>query len=159
VILQHHRKYSVDNVYLSFFSHALPKIQRQSGIALIQGRSWLPKMRRATNIKLSVGQPIPSLSHDPRLPPSQAAHLEKGLICGSLKAGIRRLSRKDVDLPMRTFVKIYMSFNKTHNREACSRGRTWKRRLHNVIPIYVPSWGRVIELITTWKHHLLLVLL
>jgi len=45
----------MDNVFLSFFSHALPKIQNQAGIAGMQGRRRLAKMRRTIDIGYSVG--------------------------------------------------------------------------------------------------------
>jgi len=41
------------------------KIQSQAGVAWLQGRSWLAKMRHATNISYFVGKPISILSHDP----------------------------------------------------------------------------------------------
>ena len=43
-------KIRVDKFFLSFFNHALPEIQSQAGIALLQARSRLSKMRRATDV-------------------------------------------------------------------------------------------------------------
>jgi hypothetical protein len=40
----------MDNDFLSFFKHALPKIQSQARIAWLQARSWLSKMRCAKNV-------------------------------------------------------------------------------------------------------------
>jgi len=70
----------------------------------------MAKMRLATNESYSDGQPIPSLSHDPRTLPLHAAQLQQRLLSGDSEAGIRRLGRTDVDLPVRTFIKMYMSF-------------------------------------------------
>jgi hypothetical protein len=56
-------------VWITFFCLSLinvAKIQSQAGVAWLQGRSWLAKMRRATNVSYFVGQPISILSHDPR---------------------------------------------------------------------------------------------
>jgi hypothetical protein len=44
------RKIRVDKFFLSYFNHALPKIQIQADSAWIQGRNWLPKMHRATKL-------------------------------------------------------------------------------------------------------------
>jgi hypothetical protein len=126
-------KYSVHKIYLSFFNHALPKIQSHASIAWPQGRSWLfspfnaelnpichllallgahhifhvnrlrVKTRQATTVSFSVCQPIPNLSHDPHTLPLQAAHLQQWLLSGRPKEGNRRLTKTDVDLPMRTF--------------------------------------------------------
>ena len=60
-LLWYSRNSSVDNVYLSFLNHALPDVQSQAGIAWLQGRSWLAKMRRAKNASYYIGQPIHNL--------------------------------------------------------------------------------------------------
>ena len=75
-------KHSVDNLYLSFFNHALPNIQNQASIGWIQG-------------------------------PLQTAHLQQVLLSRGHEAGIRRLSRTDVDLLMWNFIKFIWFLNKT----------------------------------------------
>ena len=70
------------------------------------GRSWLVKMRRATDVSFSVGQPISVLSHDPHTLPPLASYLQQELLRGGPKAVLRRMSKTDVDLPMSNFLKI-----------------------------------------------------
>jgi hypothetical protein len=64
-------------------------------------------MRPARNVSYSVGQPISIPSHDPRTVSSQTTRLQKGPLSEGPKTGIRSLNRMNVDLPMRTFIKIY----------------------------------------------------
>ena len=70
-------------------------------------------MSRATKESNPAGLPISILSHHPRTLPSQAAHLQQPLLSGGPKGGICRVSRTDVDLPMRTFIKNRWVLNKT----------------------------------------------
>jgi hypothetical protein len=70
-------------------------------------------MRRATNVGYSVGQPIPNPPHAIRTLPLQDAHLQPWLLSGGPRAGIRGLSRTDVDLPIRNFIKFIRFLNKT----------------------------------------------
>jgi len=65
--------------WISFSCHSLiTRCQTfsQPGIAWLQGRSWFAKMRLDTNVSCSVGQLTSILSYDPRIVPSQAAHLQ-----------------------------------------------------------------------------------
>ena len=68
-------------------------------------------MHRATNLSYSVGQPISILSHYHRTLPSRTAHLQERSLSGGSKAGIRRVSRTDFDLPIRTSIKIIWILN------------------------------------------------
>lgn len=52
----------------------------------------MAKMRRATNVRYSVGQPISNLSYDPRTLPPLAKHLQRRLLSRGPKAGIRKES-------------------------------------------------------------------
>jgi hypothetical protein len=104
----------VDNVFLSFFNHALPKfkfrpLRLTSGSMLIWLKCIAPQVTSYT-----VGQPTAILSHDPRIPPPLASYMKQGLLSGGPKAGICRVSKTGVDLPMRTLITILFEFlNKT----------------------------------------------
>jgi hypothetical protein len=80
------RKNRVDNIFFSSFNHALPKIQSQTSIALLLGRSWFAKMHRATNVSYYAGQPISILSHNTRKIPPHVTYLQQRLLSGGPKA-------------------------------------------------------------------------
>jgi len=64
----------------------------------------LAKIPHATKLSYSVGQLTSILSRDAYTHPTHAANLQHSLLNGGPKAGIRRGSRTDVDLPMQNFI-------------------------------------------------------
>jgi hypothetical protein len=109
----------VDSVLLSVFNYALPKFKVSPISPDFRVEADLAKMHRATNINYTVGHPIVILSHDTLTLPSRACFLQQGLLSGRPKAGICRVDRTDVDLPMRTFIKMLYEFL---NRTLTSQG-------------------------------------
>ena len=101
----------VDNIFLSSFYHALPKfkVRLVSPNFRIEAH-WLKCAAPQTKITLVASQhPFCHTILAPHLP--RAADLQQRLLSGGPKAGIRLVSRTDVDLPMQTFIKkIYVSF-------------------------------------------------
>ena len=113
----HSQEIHVDNVLLSSFNHVLTSFKARPVSPEFTVEADLAKMNRATNVSYTVVQPIAILSHDPRTTP-QATYLQQGLLSGGPKAGICRVSRTGVDLPMRNFVTILFEFlNKTLTSE------------------------------------------
>jgi len=62
-------------------------------------------MPHATKLSYSVGQLTSILSRDAYTHPTGATNLQQWLLSGWPKAGIRRGSRADIDLPMQNFIK------------------------------------------------------
>jgi len=106
----HSQEIHVDNVLLSFFNHVLTKLQVRPISPDFRVEADLGKMHRATNVSCTVGQPIAILSHHPCTPSPHASYQQQGLLSGGPKAGICRVSRTGVDLPMRTFITILFAF-------------------------------------------------
>ena len=77
-------------------------------------------MRLATNVSRSIGQPVSILLHDLRTLPTSRHNQQEGLQSEGFKAGICRVGRTDLDLPMRNFIKKFMNFFK--NKTFTSRG-------------------------------------
>ena len=145
----HHRKeYRVDNVFLSSFNHALPKLKVRPVSANFSVVADCLRCAAPQTLSYSFGRSISNLSHDPRTLPPQAAHLQQQLLSGGPKAGICTVSRKDVDLPMRNFINILWVFLKIKPlqlREACSRSRSWNGRLQQVVKL--PWWVFITRLV------------
>jgi hypothetical protein len=76
-------------------------------------------MCRATNVSYHIGQPIPNLSHYSRTLPPQAAHLQRLLLGGGSKTGIRRVSRTNVDS---ADANPYKKFKRGLNKTLISQG-------------------------------------
>jgi hypothetical protein len=110
----------VDNVLLSIFNHVLTKFKVRPVSPGLRIEADLAELHRATNVSYTVGQPVAILSHDPRTLSPHVSYLQQGLPSGGPKAGICRVSRTGVDLPMRTFITILFEFL---NKTLTSQGR------------------------------------
>jgi len=80
---------------------------------------WVSTQLQSTNIsisnKVTLLASLHPFCHNPHTPSPCAAYQQQRLLSGGLKAGIHRVSRMNVDLPMQTVTKkVIRVLNKNH---------------------------------------------
>lgn len=109
------QKSHVDNVFLSFFNHTLPRFQVRPVLPDCRVEAdWLKCAVPPNKVTLLASQ-HPFCHTIPCTPTSRTAYQQQRLLCRGPKAGVCRVSRTDVDFLMQTITKkIFMwILNKT----------------------------------------------
>ena len=123
----------MDNIFLSFFNHALPRFQVRPVFPDCRVEAdWLKCATPSNKVTLLASR-HPFCHTIPCTPSPCTTYQQLQLLCRGSKAGVRRVHRIDVDLLTQTVTKkifIQVSSKPLHLREARSRDRTWNRRLH-----------------------------
>ena len=102
----------MDNIFVSFFNHAMPRFQVRPVLPDCRVQAdWLKCAAPPNKVTLLASR-HPFCHTVPYTPSPRTAYQQQWLLCRAPKAGVSIVSRKDVDLLMQTVTKknIYMSF-------------------------------------------------